>query len=121
MPKQYEEYTLEKLLTIFCKYVPVNNKTLCNIFKVNEINLDNVFVNIDLSKFDDKQIHSLEGIVFNKLNKDTFDKEVPADKREYCWDVGLEILKRYESELTLRHPEELTELESFVRTSSKKD
>ena len=51
----------------------------------------------------------------NKLNKDTFDKEVPADKREYCWDVGLEILKRYENELILRHPEELTELESFVR------
>jgi hypothetical protein len=119
MAKYYEQCTLEKLLTVYCKYVPVNKKTLCQLFHVEEDKLNEAFTNVDLHAFDDKQLHTLEGVIFNQLNRETFDKKVPFDEHEYCWNMGLELLRRCELELKSRHPEEEIEPKGIARTSKK--
>lgn len=101
MANYTENMTFSNLLSIFNKYLKIE-KQLLKISIVNEENIKSFIENIDITKLEDKDINTLQGIIFNKLNPDTFDKEVPFDEEEYCWNIGKEMFERCNQEINRR-------------------
>lgn len=107
--------TLSELLTIFNKYLKIENQLL-KISVVNKDNIKEFMENINLSDLSDKDINTLQGIIFNKFNPETYSNEVPDDEEDYCWNIGKEIFNRCNNELAIRHKDDEN---IFSRTNAK--
>lgn len=101
MANYTENMTFSNLLSIFNKYLKIE-KQLLKISIVNEENVTSFIENINLSTLEEKDINTLQGIIFNKLDPNTFDNEVPFDEVEYCWIIGKEMFNRCTEEINKR-------------------
>lgn len=117
MAKTYEQKKFSELFYDFYKYMNIPDRTMFKLSIVTENNVKAVARYMDITKLEEKDITTLEGIIFNKLNPDTYSKEVPDDEEDYCWNIANEMLHRCELEIKSRHQGE-NENKPFVRTNT---
>ena len=101
----YDEKTFDDLLKEFSRCMRLKREDLFELLGFDKENMSGLLESFNLDVLNDKQVETLKNILDGYIKSEEYEKRVPDDEEEYCWNMATAMIKKCDNEITKRNPE----------------